>query len=182
LKKFEVIPYPDDRRAVQSYRSTLGLRTGGRESERVLEVNAPVKIGPISLYQKSWSLELRKTDMGFLGLRYSFNDRLAIRLQDGRLFVVQPSGFDEVVLYRWLILSAAGEALAEGALSKHGVPAELSRFDIAIVDEDFAFVSVLQANYEPFHGILAVTSILYLLILAADFFFLGRVRAGGAGS
>lgn len=169
LEKFEIVDHPEKPETALAYRSTVRINASETGEIQTIEVNHPLSIGPVTLYQKSWSVGVRSVRLRFGDAFFSFNDRLSIELAGGNRFLIGISGFSRGLVYRWQIQSTDGSVQKEGNFLRGQAPPELEPYKLSIESEEYVFVSLLEVRYKPFNTFLAVAAVFYTVATAAGF-------------
>jgi hypothetical protein len=160
------------------YRSILRLREGTGSQERVLEVNRPITLGELSLYQAGWTLGVRRIDFAYRGESYFFRQGISLPAPGGESLMVEALGDEGRLAYRWRIEAGDGSTVLEGIGTAAEAARGLSAYGFSIVKEDYARISLIEARRKPFEGILAAAAIAYLGSLAAYLLLRSGSRAG----
>lgn len=152
----------------------------GTTRELVSATNRPLRLGPLTLHQKGWQVDIQRLTYEFEGRLYQYRSPLdlMVRTRDSCIFSFSPSGVRRgEIVYRWELYHPNQAILAMGGFtSRDSTTGDLQkRFGFKIVASRATPVSLIQASHRPADPWLAAVALCYLIVVLLDFWG-GRLR------
>jgi len=178
LYSFEAIKYKKNNKSIKSFKSTLLIDN----EKKIIEVNKPLKIQNVRIFQKSWKLGLNSLVYNFKDTTYDLLSTKQLQVDDNTYFGFYPIEIvDKKINYKWEIKNKENEIIHSGMFLNNDdiAKSELTKYNFAIVKEDYKFISIFEITYKPFNFIFAFVAVLFIFMLLFEFWlrdFIQKVR------
>jgi len=182
LDDFNIERHSKKDKSIKSYKSEITLTNNDISNvkknsvRKIIEVNKPLKIGNLKIYQKSWSLGINEIKFKINNTEYGIMDQKEsiIKIRENKYFELFPSDITgKKILYKWNIKNESGLPVDSGFFINekdfnNKFPPD--EFDFMLLEEDFKIISIFEITYKRANLFLGFAAVFFILMMFMDFF------------
>lgn len=169
---FETESYTRKNKTMHHYRASLGFSDN---TVKTIEVNKPLKIKNITLYFKGWSKVINRFNFSINNERYNIFEQSGnpINLDEKKQFLLRPLDVNNEgdIMFEYIITEdvniIANSIFTEKNYTEDDI---LKEINFTVTDSSYGHTLELIAVHSPLKILLAITAIIFMIILAYSLF------------
>lgn len=175
LTGFSMLESSSDRTRKLYYLSTVQISNQSGVKTNTIEVNHPLLLDGLRFHQVGWDYEIRAFRFFFRGQEYILgqDQEMSLRTPSGDSFRFAPAYLEgRHIYYRWETRNPKGALTSSGYFTAQELQAGhrlYKSLGLQIVQENWVYVSKLQASYKPLLFLPGAAALLYLIALLVQF-------------